>query len=265
MIYRKAGAKLQAVFGGELKMFCIGGAALAPDVEDFLIEAGFPYCLGYGLTETSPLLTGTKPFETRARSAGRCLDGVEIRIADPDPETGEGEICVRGPMVMKGYYLEPRKTAEVLSEDGWLKTGDLGCLDAEGFLFIKGRSKNVIIGPSGENIYPEIIESEINRSASVQESLVYEQDGRLVARIHLNYEALDALFVEKKWTAVEIRQYVHKTLEDIKTKVNAAVSSFSRLHRVIEQPEPFEKTPTQKIKRYLYAERAVDNEGGIGV
>jgi len=263
IIYNKAGTKLRAAFGGELKMFCIGGAALAPDVEDFLIEAGFPYCIGYGLTETAPLVTGTKPFETRARSAGRRLAGVEIRIADPDPATGEGEICVRGPMVMQGYYLDPDKTAEVLSDDGWLKTGDLGYLDADGYLFIKGRSKNVIIGPSGENIYPEIIESVINRSASVQESLVFEQEGRLVARIHLNYEALDEFFTEKKWTTTQIREYIHKTLEDIKTKVNAGVSSFSRLSRVIEQQEPFEKTPTQKIKRYLYVERTVDGEGAI--
>jgi long-chain acyl-CoA synthetase len=263
MIYHKAGAQLRAAFGGELKMFCIGGSELAPDVEDFLIEGRFPYCIGYGLTETSPLVTGTKPFETRARSAGRALDGVEIRIADPDPATGEGEILLRAPMVMKGYYKDPEKTAEILTDDGWLKTGDRGCLDAEGYLFIKGRSKNVIIGPSGENIYPEIIESVINRSEAVAESLVYEQQGRLVARIHLNYEALDAFFAEKKWTAAQIREYIHKTLEDIKTKVNAGVSSFCRLSRVIEQTEPFEKTPTQKIKRYLYVERKIDGEGAI--
>ncbi|MCX6566676.1 MAG: AMP-binding protein [Candidatus Aminicenantes bacterium] len=264
MIYHKAGAKIRQAFGGELKMFCIGGAGLAPDVEDFLIEAGFPYCIGYGLTETSPLVTGTKPFETRAHSAGRALDGVEIRIADSDPGTGVGEILLRGPMVMKGYYKDPEKTAEILSDDGWLKTGDLGCLDADGYLFIKGRSKNVIIGPSGENIYPEIIESVINRADSVQESLVFEQQGRLVARIHLNYEALDAFFTEKKWSAVQIRDHIHKILEDIKARVNEGVSSFSRLSRVIEQTEPFEKTPTQKIKRYLYVERTIDGEGAIG-
>lgn len=263
MIYHKAGAKLRAAFGGELKMLCIGGAGLAPDVEDFLIEAGFPFSIGYGLTETAPLVSGTIPDDTRARSAGRPLDGVEIRIADPDPATGEGEICIRGPMVMKGYYKDPERTAEVLSPDGWLKTGDLGCQDADGYVYIKGRSKNVIIGPSGENIYPEVIESVINRSSTVQESLVYEQEGRLVARIHLNYEALDAVFTEKKWTSTQIRDYIHKTLEDIRATVNAGVSSFSRLSRVIEQSEPFEKTPTQKIKRYLYVERIIDGEGAI--
>ncbi|MCC7295968.1 MAG: long-chain fatty acid--CoA ligase [Acidobacteria bacterium] len=264
MVIRKAGAKIRAAFGGKLNMFCIGGAALAPDVEDFLIEAGFPYCIGYGLTETAPLVTGTKPFETRPRSAGRPLEGVEIRIADPDPKTGEGEIQLRGPMIMKGYYKDPEKTAEAFS-DGWLKTGDLGCLDADGFLYIKGRSKNVIIGPSGENIYPEVIESVINRTDSVQESLVFEEQGRLVARIHLNYEALDAFFSEKKWSASQIREHIRRLLEDIKAKVNEGVASFSRLSRVIEQTEPFEKTPTQKIKRYLYVERTIDGEGAISV
>jgi len=264
-IYHKAGSKVREAFGGELKMFCIGGAGLAPDVEDFLIEAGFPYCIGYGLTETSPLVTGTKPYETRARSAGRPLEGVEIRIDNPDPATGTGEILIRGPMVMKGYYKDAEKTAEILTPDGWLKSGDLGCLDGDGFLFIKGRSKNVIIGPSGENIYPEIIESVINRSDAVQESLVYEQQGRLVARVHLNYEALDAFFTEKKWTTAQIRDYIHKTLEDIKSRVNEGVSSFSRLSRVVEQTEPFEKTPTQKIKRYLYVERMIDGEEAISV
>jgi len=262
-IHQKAGAKLLAVFGGELKLFCIGGAALAPDVEDFLNEAGFPYSIGYGLTETSPLATGSKPFETRPRSAGKALNGVEVRINALDSETGEGEILLRGATIMKGYYKDPEKTAEVLSDDGWFKTGDLGCLDEDGYLYIKGRSKNVIIGPSGENIYPEIIESVINRAGTVQESLVYEQQGRLVARVHLNYEALDAFFTEKKLGAAQIREHIQKTLEDIKTKVNEGVSSFSRLSRIIEQTEPFEKTPTQKIKRYLYIDRALEGEGAI--
>jgi long-chain acyl-CoA synthetase len=264
-IYRRAGAKIRTAFGGELKMFCIGGAALAPDVEDFLIEAGFPYCIGYGLTETSPLVTGTKPYETRARSAGRALDGVEIRIADPDPAAGVGEILVRGPMVMPGYYKDPEKTAEILSPDGWLRTGDLGSLDAEGYLYIKGRSKNVIVGPSGENIYPEIIESVINRSEAVLESLVYEQEGRLVARIHLDYDALDAVFIERKLSPSQVREHIHHLLEEIKTGVNEAVSSFSRLNRVIEQTEPFEKTPTQKIKRYLYVENGIRDQEAVGV
>ncbi|MBN1940108.1 MAG: AMP-binding protein [Candidatus Aminicenantes bacterium] len=264
-IYHKAGAKVRAAFGGELKMFCIGGAGLAPDVEDFLIEGGFPYCIGYGLTETSPLVTGTKPFETRARSAGRPLDGVEIRIADPLPATGVGEILVRGPMVMPGYYKDPEQTAEVLSAEGWFRTGDLGFLDADGYLYINGRSKNVIIGPSGENVYPEIIESVINRSDAVSESLVYEQQGRLVARVHLNYEALDAEFIEKKLSPAQVREYIHRLLEEIKTKVNEGVSSFSRLSRIVEQTEPFEKTPTQKIKRYLYVERMLDGEEAIRI
>jgi long-chain acyl-CoA synthetase len=143
-----------------------------------------------------------------------------------------------------------------------LVTGDRGCLDADGFLFIRGRSKNVIIGPSGENIYPEVIESVINRAETVLESLVYEQEGKLVARVHLNYEALDAAFAEKKLAAAQVREHIHRLLEDLKARVNASVSSFSKLSRVIEQTEPFEKTPTQKIKRYLYIERGSSVSGG---
>lgn len=253
-ISRKAGRKMIGAFGGMLKLLPIGGAGLAPDVEEFLREAGFPYAIGYGLTETAPLVTGSEAERTKPRSAGRPFEGVEIRIEAPDPATGEGEIQVRGPYVMKGYYKDPEKTAEVFTPDGWLKTGDLGCLDAEGYLTIKGRLKNVIIGPSGENIYPEIIESIINRMEDVQESLVYERRGQLTARVCLDGEKLDALIDERKFTEAQLREHIRSRLEDIKRYVNENVAAFSRLSRVIEQTEPFEKTPTQKIKRFLYVD-----------
>jgi long-chain acyl-CoA synthetase len=253
-IHRQAGKKMRAAFGGRLKLLCIGGAALAPDVEAFLIEAEFPYSIGYGLTETSPLVTGTDARQTRLRSAGKPLTGVDVKIDAPDPATGEGEILVRGTTVMKGYYKDPEKTASVLSADGWFRTGDLGCIDAEGYLFIKGRRKNVILGPSGENIYPEIIESIINRLDPVLESLVYERQGQLAARVCLDGEKLDALVEERKYDEAKIREHIRRVLDDVKRHVNDNVAVFSRLNKVIQQTEPFEKTPTQKIKRFLYVD-----------
>jgi long-chain acyl-CoA synthetase len=253
-IHKAAGKKLLETFGGQLHLFCIGGASIAPEVELFMREAGFPYAIGYGLTETSPLVTGTYTDATRFRSAGLPLDGVEVKIDKPDTKTGEGEILVRGDMVMKGYYNNDEATKAVLSDDGWFRTGDLGYLDRDNYLYIKGRLKNVILGPSGENIYPEGIEAVINRSDIVLESLVYQQNGKLVARIHLNYEQLDQEFSEQKLSEHQIREKINGLLEDILSEVNASVSSFSRLSKVIEQTEQFEKTPTQKIKRYLYTE-----------
>ncbi len=251
-IYRSAGRKLVAAFGGQLKLFCIGGAALAADVEAFLKEAEFPYAIGYGLTETAPLVSASTVAGTRLRTAGRPLEGVEVRIAYPDPQTGEGEILVRGVTVMKGYYKDPDKTAEVLTSDGWLRTGDLGCLDPDGYVAIKGRLKNVIIGPSGENIYPEIIESVINRHDLVAESLVYERDGQLTARVCLDAEKMDALGEQRRFDEAERREFIKATLAEIKRQVNENVAAFSRLSRIVEQTEPFEKTATQKIKRFLY-------------
>ena len=253
-IHRQAGKKMRDAFGGSLKLFCIGGAALAPDVEDFLVEADFPFSIGYGLTETSPLVTGTDARRARRRSAGTPLEGVEVKIEAPDPATGEGEILVRGETVMKGYYKDPEKSAAVLFADGWFRTGDLGCVDAEGYLYIKGRVKNVILGPSGENIYPEIVESIINRIDPVLESLVYERQGQLAARVCLDGEKLDALIAERKYDETQIREHIRRLLDDIKGQVNEKVAVFSRLSKVIEQTEPFEKTPTQKIKRFLYVD-----------
>jgi len=261
-ISRKAGAKMVAAFGGRLHLLCIGGAGLAPDVEAFLKEAGFPYAIGYGLTETSPLISGSTAAGTRLRSAGRALDGVEIRIDAADPSSGEGEIQVRGETVMKGYSQDPGKTASVLSPDGWFRTGDLGCLDADGYLYIKGRLKNVIIGPSGENIYPEVIEAVINRHEDVLESLVYDRQGQLTARVCLDGEKLDALIADRKYSEAQIREHIRGRLEVIRRSVNENVASFSRLSRVIEQTEPFEKTPTQKIKRFLYVDEGpISSEG----
>jgi len=252
-LHQIAGKKLYATFGGQLRFFGIGGAPLSAEVELFLREARFPYAIGYGLTETSPLISGSAPAQTRYRSAGKPLSNAEVRVQNPDPKTGEGEIWTRGECVMKGYFNDPGRTAEALTGDGWFKTGDLGVLDRDGYLFIRGRLKNVILGPSGENIYPEEIENVLNASDLVLESLVYQDQGQIAARVHLNYEMLDREAEKHHWTETRIQEQIDSLLEKIRLSVNEKVSSFSRINRIIEQPEPFEKTPTQKIKRYLYA------------
>ena len=187
IIHHIAGKKLYKTFGGRLKFFGIGGAKLDYYVERFLKEAKFPYAIGYGLTETAPLLAGAAPHQTKLQSTGYALEGVELRINEPD-ELGVGEIWAKGPNVMLEYYKNPEATAEVLTIDKWFRTGDLGQFDKKKRLFIKGRLKNTIIGASGEDIYPEDIESIINNTAYVSESLVVEEDGFLVAKILLDLE-----------------------------------------------------------------------------
>lgn len=247
-----AGKKLKETFGGSLKIFCIGGAALASDVEKFLVEAKFPYTVGYGLTETSPLVTGTDNFNVKFGASGTILNGMEVKIVDADETTNEGEVYIKGPNVMKGYYKDSEKSKEVLTEDGWFKSGDLGYIDKDGYLFLKGRSKNVIIGSNGKNIYPEEVESVINENNFVLESLVYESGGKIKARVHLNYEELDEEFGVSDAKESETRKKIDHLLNDILKNVNSRVSTFSKINEIIAQPEPFEKTPTKKIKRYLY-------------
>lgn len=256
VLHKVAGKKLLKTFGGNLIFFGIGGAKLDGTVERFLIEAGFPYAIGYGLTETSPLLAGTTPSTPCWGTTGKALEGVKLRLADADPDTGEGEVQAQGPNVMVGYYKAPEITASVFTEDGWFKTGDLGSFDKNGNLSIKGRIKNMIVGASGENIYPEEIESVINRQSYVMESLVVQQKGKLVALIHLNMEEIEnQLSAWKNDASVfadKIGQRRDEILKDIQTKVNAQVNKFSRIQQVLFHKEPFEKTPTQKIKRFKY-------------
>jgi long-chain acyl-CoA synthetase len=253
-LHKIAGKKLFRTFGGQLKMFCIGGASLAADVERFLKEGEFPYAIGYGLTETSPLVTGTNPALVRLRSAGKVIPNVQIKIDNPDPKTGEGEVLVKGPNVMKGYYKDPDKTKEVFDDEGWFKTGDLAVVDKDGYLFIKGRSKNVIIGSNGKNIYPEEIESIINEFPFVLESLVIEREDGLIAKIYLNHDQIDEAFKIQKLNESQAREIINKILADLLIKINDRVNTFSKVNKIIEQREPFEKTPTQKIKRYLYVD-----------
>ncbi len=264
LVYRIAGKKLYKTFGGNLKFFGIGGAKLDPVVEQFLREAKFPYAVGYGLTETSPLLAGSNPKRTKFQAIGPKVDNMELIINNPDPKTGEGEIWAKGANVMLGYYKNEAKTKEVLTEDGWFKTGDLGIFDKKGRLSHKGRLKNMIVGSNGENIYPEEIESLINNFKHVVESIVVEQKGKLVALVHFDREELELKLKELKSEFShkmddkmgEISQKVDKTIEELakelKQFINTKVNKISRIQSLIIHPEPFIKTATKKIKRYLY-------------
>lgn len=259
-----AGKKLLKTFGGNLKFFGIGGAKLNRTVEKFLIEAKFPYAIGYGLTETAPLLAGASPKKSVYESTGPAIEDIELKINDPNPGTGEGEIWARGANVMKGYYKDPEMTAEVLTPDGWFRTGDLGLFDSKGNLYIKGRLKNMIVGASGENIYPEEIESVINNFRFVVESLVVQQKGKLVALVHLNMEELEKKYnilrqemqekIDEKKSEIQeiIEDKLDNLLLELRDYVNSHVNKFSRIHSVIIHPSPFQKTATMKIKRFLY-------------
>ncbi len=252
LVYRKIGAKLLDFFGGRLEVMAIGGAALNPEVEFFLRDAGFPFLVGYGLTETAPLIAGGPKGDKTIRfgSTGKPVPGVEVRIDDSDPTTGIGEIVARGPNIMLGYWNDPEVTAETFTDDGWLKTGDLGRVDELGNLHIKGRSKSVIVLANGENVYPEAIEHKLNAYSFVVESLVIENRNMLEAWIYPDYEYVDAQ------TLGQSRQqrygYITEQLDRIRKEVNGQLGSMSRLSRVLERREPFIKTATHKIKRYLY-------------
>ncbi len=253
ILNRAAGKKLYKTFGGRIKFFGIGGAKVNPAVEKFLIEARFPYAIGYGLTETAPLLAGTVVGKTSLGSTGPAMEGVTLKINGANPATGEGEIWAKGDNLMKGYFKEPNMTAEVITPDGWFRTGDLGIITRDGYLHIKGRLKNMIVGSSGENIYPEEIESVINDLPPVIESLVVQKKGKLVAMVHLNVDELEEKYNQlKKEYSEKAEVMIEEYLEEIRRYVNSKVNKFSQIQMVIYQPVPFQKTATLKIKRFLY-------------
>lgn len=255
LLHRAAGKKLYKIFGGRLRFFGIGGAAVSPEVERFLRDSSFPYSCGYGLTETSPMIFGSPVGKTIFRSVGPAMKGIENKIVNVNPQTGEGEVIVRGRNVMQGYYKDPETTAKVLSPSGWFLTGDLGIMDKHGNLTLKGRSKNMILGSSGENIYPEEIEAIINEMDNVVESVVYQDKGKLVAMVYLNKEEFSKRYQELKKSAhdyeEELKNRMETYLKELRERVNQAVNKYSQLTDVHLKDEPFEKTATQKIKRFL--------------
>jgi long-chain acyl-CoA synthetase len=276
LLERAAGRKLRKTFGGRMRFFGIGGAPVDPEVERFLHRARFPYAIGYGLTETAPIIAASAVGKTKPGMAGPALAGAEIRIAGASgaDSSGVGEIQVRGPMVCPGYYRDPQRTAEAFTEDGFFRTGDLGSIDERGRVYVRGRLKTMILGASGENIYPEEVEAVINSVPEVVESLVYGDKEGLTALVHIKPETLSDLVksgVEGAEAAVNslgkavgsvaqaagasfgsAEKAAAALLERIKREANTRLASFSRIRKVEIQPDPFEKTPTQKIKRFLY-------------
>ncbi len=240
IVYKIIGKKVKTIFGGRLKFFGVGGAPFDAESEAFFHRIHFPYALGYGLTETSPFIAGCGPKDQVVGTLGPVLKGLDVKL---DPDTCE--VLIKGPTVMKGYYKNQELTKEVFTEDGYFKTGDIGEFNKKGRLTIKGRCKTMILGPSGENIYPENIEFLINSEEDVVESLVVDDEGGLTAMIRVDVKALK----KKGIVAVDA---IESYLNIVKNRVNEKLSSFSRIRKVEIQDEPFERTPTEKIKRFLY-------------
>ena len=245
------GIRLRKLFGGRLHFFGVGGAKMDPEVETFFHRAGFPYGIGYGLTETAPLVCAASPFKTHVGTTGPATHGVEIRLENINPETGLGEITVKGPNVMMGYYKDYERTQSVLSQDGWFRTGDLASVDDKGRYAIRGRLRNMIVGASGENIYPEEIENVINSMDGIGESLVIQRDGLLIALVKFEDNVID-------WNLEGQDKFIEemeKRRQAVLDFVNEKVSKFSKIKDVEVQKEPFSKTATHKIRRFLYEKK----------
>ena len=252
LMCRIIGMKLKATFGGHISFYGIGGAKLDPEVERFLLKANFPYAIGYGLTETSPLLGYSMNRWRTVGSFGYPVYNVKLKLHNVNPKTGEGEVVAKGPNVMLGYYKDPKRTRSVFTEDGWFRTSDIAVQDEKGRFFIKGRNNNMILGPSGENIYPEEIENVINNVEGVSESIVVERDGKLVALVQPNENFI-------QWDK-EGEDKLYETLDAWKAKLlkvtNKNVSKASQVSSIEVMKEPFEKTATQKIRRFKYKDSA---------
>ena len=263
-LHRVAGKKLLKLFGGRLRFLGIGGAKLDGGAEKFLLEAKVPYAIGYGLTETAPLLAGAAPSQVRLGSTGPQAPGVQLRLENINPDTRQGEVVALTPSVMLGYFKNPEATKEVFTDDGWFRTGDLGEFDKDGWLYIKGRLKNMIVGPGGENIYPEDIETVLNAHVYIADSIVTEQEGRLVALVHFNRDEIEAMVDNwrEEWeTQKEAWEAKTEQLKkEIMDFVNAKVNRFSRISEVVEEKDDFAKTPTHKIKRFLYNRKKDDDK-----
>ena len=244
-IYTQIRKKLIEAFGGEFEEVIVGGAPLNKEVEDFLHKIKFPFTVGYGMTECGPLISHTPWREFIPTSSGRTLPGImESKIISEDPEKIPGEICVRGENRMQGYYKNQEATDLVLDKDGWLHTGDMGTRTADGTIFIKGRSKTMILSSNGQNIYPEEIESKLNNMPYVAESLVVERNNRLVALVYPDYEAMDANGIG----AYQLRE----VMEQVRIDLNKLVAPYEKIEKIQLIANEFEKTPKRSIKRYLY-------------
>ena len=243
-IYAQIRKKLIEAFGGQFEEIIIGGAALNKEVEEFLHKIKFPFTVGYGMTECGPLISYLPWREFIPGSCGRILPTMEVMsIGEKDGKPGE--ICVKGSNVMKGYYKNPEATEMVLDKDGWLKTGDMGTVSEDGVIFLRGRSKTMILSASGQNIYPEEIEAKLNNMPFVAESLVVERDGKLVALVYPDHDAFDSM-------GITTPQERDEAMEKIRKDLNAIVAPYEQISKIILQAQEFEKTPKRSIKRFLY-------------
>jgi len=245
VIHKKIRQKLVDVFGGNFHEVVIGGAALNQEVELFFNKIKFPFSIGYGMTECGPLISYANWDKTKLGSAGKIVDTMEVTIDSADPYNEVGEILVRGENVMLGYYKNPDATANAISKDGWLHTGDLGVIDSENFIFIKGRSKSMILGPSGQNIYPEEIEAKLNNLSYVMESVVVDKDHKLYALVYPDYEAVDKNGISEN----DLKAIV----ETHRKHLNKELPAYMSLSGIRIHPEEFEKAPKKSIKRFLYS------------
>lgn len=237
----KVRSVLSKSFGGNVKYFLLGGAALNPEVEDFLKEIHYPLSIGYGMTECAPLISGSHPTKFKARSCGAIVSNMEAKIDHPNAE-GVGEVLVRGENVMQGYYHNEEATKEAFTKDGWMRTGDLGYLDKDNVIYLKGRNKSMILGASGQNIYPEDIENKLNNLEAVGESVVVEREGRLVALVFPDEQA------SRRMTLEDMQKLMKENLQ----KLNKLMPGYSQVSNIEIKEEPFEKTPKKSIKRFLY-------------
>ena len=244
LIYAKIRRRLIEVFGGEFEEVIVGGAPLNHEVEEFLHKIKFPFTVGYGMTECGPLISYTPWRQFEVGSSGRTLPIMESMVLSDNPEEEPGEVCVKGVNVMMGYYRNPQATKLVLSDDGWLKTGDMGTRSADGTLFLRGRSKTMILTGSGQNIYPEEIEAKLNNMPYVAESLVVMRDGKLVGLVYPEYETLDRLGISGP--------ELDAAIDNVRRELNNIVAPYERLSKIILMPNEFEKTPKRSIKRFLY-------------
>lgn len=234
-------------FGGNFYEIIVGGAAFNQEIEQFLKSIDFPYTVGYGMTECAPIICYEDWKYFKPGSCGKAAPRMEVKILSPDPENIVGEIVCKGPNVMLGYYKNPEATAEVIDKDGWLHTGDLGVMDAEGNVTIKGRSKNMLLGPSGQNIYPEEIEDKLNNMPFVSESIIIQQaDSKLAALVYPDFDDAFAHGLDNDAIA--------QAMEENRINLNTELPAYSQIARVKIYPEEFEKTPKKSIKRFLYQE-----------
>ena len=241
LIFKKVRTSLLSAFGGNVREIVMGGAALNPEVEKWFRKFKLPFTIGYGMTEAAPLMAYEDWWDFAPRSCGKAIDSLEVRIDSEDPFNKVGEIQAKGNSLMSGYYKNEEATKAAFTEDGWMRTGDLGVLDEKGNIFIKGRSKNMILSANGQNIYPEEIEAVVNNQPFVVESVVIDRGASLVALVYVDKEKLSEAGFE-----------LQAQMDLLKNEVNKSMPAYSKISKVEVMDQPFEKTPKMSIKRFMY-------------